>query len=57
MHLKAGGQIVVPSADQRELWRKALSAAWPKMVQEVGGEAANFYKEMETGRAACEKKS
>jgi TRAP-type C4-dicarboxylate transport system substrate-binding protein len=57
MHLKGGGQIVVPSAEQRELWRKALTPAWPKMVQEVGGEAAAFYKEMEAGRAACEKKS
>jgi TRAP-type C4-dicarboxylate transport system substrate-binding protein len=57
MHLKAGGQIVVPTPEQRELWRKALTPAWPKMVQEVGGEAASFYKEMEAGRAACEKKS
>ncbi len=57
MHVKAGGTIATPTADQRELWRKALQAAWPKMVQEVGGEAAGFYKQLEAARASCEKKS
>ncbi len=57
MHVKAGGTIATPTPEQRELWRKALQPAWPKMVQEIGGEAAGFFKLMEAGRAACEKKS
>lgn len=57
MHVKAGGTIVTPTPEQRELWRKALQPAWPKMVQDVGGEAPAFYKEMEAARAACDKKA
>ena len=56
MHVKAGGTIATPTPEQRELWRKALQPAWPKMVQEVGGDAT-FYKEMEAARAACDKKA
>lgn len=57
MHVKAGGQVVQPTAAQREEWRKALQPAWPKMVKEVGGEAEKFFKTMEAGRAACEKRA
>ncbi len=57
MHVKGGGQIVQPTPEQREEWRKVLQPAWPKMVQEVGGEAQKFFKQMEAGRAACEKKA
>lgn len=57
MHVKAGGTIATPTPEQRELWRKALQPAWPKMVQEIGGDAAGFYKQMEAARATCEKKS
>lgn len=57
MHVKAGGTIATPTSEQREEWRKALQPAWPKMVQDVGGQAASFYKEMEAARAACEKKA
>jgi TRAP-type C4-dicarboxylate transport system substrate-binding protein len=57
MHVKAGGTIATPTPEQRELWRTALQPAWPKMVQEVGGDAPAFYKEMEAARAACDKKA
>ena len=57
MHVKAGGTIATPTPEQRELWRKALQSAWPKMVQDGGGDAPNFYKQMEAARASCEKKS
>ena len=57
MHVKAGGTIATPTPEQRELWRKALQPAWPKMVQEIGGDAAGFYKQMEAARTGCEKKS
>jgi TRAP-type C4-dicarboxylate transport system substrate-binding protein len=57
MHVKAGGTIATPTPEQRDLWRTALQPAWPKMVQEVGGDASAFYKEMEAARAACDKKA
>ena len=57
MHVKAGGTIATPTPEQREEWRKVLQPAWPKMVQDVGGEAPAFYKELEAARAACEKKA
>ena len=57
MHVKAGGTIATPTPEQRDLWRKALQPAWPKMVQDVGGEAPAFYKEMDAARAACDKKA
>ena len=57
MHVKAGGRVVQPTPAQRDEWRKVLQAAWPKMVADVGGEAPAFFKAMEAGRAACEKKT
>ena len=57
MHVKAGGQVVNLTAAQRDEWRKALQPAWPKMVKEVGGDAEKFFKTMEAGRMACEKKA
>jgi TRAP-type C4-dicarboxylate transport system substrate-binding protein len=57
MHVKAGGTIVTPTAEQREQWRKALEPVWPKMVQEVAGEAPVFFKQMEAAKASCDKKS
>lgn len=57
MFVKGGGTIATPTPEQRDLWRKALQPAWPKMVQDVGGEAPAFYKEMEAARTACEKKT
>lgn len=57
MHVKAGGQVVQPTAAQRDEWRKALQPAWPKMVKEVGGDSEKFFKTMEAGRSACEKKA
>ena len=37
--------------------RKALQPAWPGMVKELGADGDRFYKQMEAGRTACEKKS
>ena len=56
MHVKAGGTVVPVTPAQREEWRKALQPAWPKMVEEVGGDSKKFFQTMEAGRAACEKK-
>ena len=57
LQLRTHEPLPSPTPEQRELWRKALQAAWPKMVQEVGGDAPGFYKQMESARASCEKKS
>jgi TRAP-type C4-dicarboxylate transport system substrate-binding protein len=57
MHVKAGGQVVQLTPAQRDEWRKALQPAWPTMVKEIGGNAAAFFKTMEAGRTACEKKA
>ena len=43
--------------EQRAEWAKVLLPVWPKMVQEVGGDAPNFFKQMEAAKASCAKKS
>jgi TRAP-type C4-dicarboxylate transport system substrate-binding protein len=57
MHVKGGGTVVDVTPAQREEWRKALQPAWPTMVKELGADGERFYKQMEAGRTACEKKS
>lgn len=57
MHVKAGGTIATPTPEQRAEWAKVLRPVWPKMVQEVGGDAQNFFKQMEAAKASCDKKS
>ena len=57
MHEKAGGTIVKATPEQREEFRKVMTATWPKMVKEVGGESERLYQQMEAGRKACEGKS
>jgi TRAP-type transport system periplasmic protein len=57
MHVKGGGTVVDVTSAQREEWRKALQPAWPGMVKELGADGERFFKQMEAGRAACEKKS
>jgi TRAP-type C4-dicarboxylate transport system substrate-binding protein len=55
MHEKAGGQIVVATQEQRELWRKATEPLYPQIVKETGGDAAAFFQAMEAGRKSCAK--
>ena len=57
MHVKGGGQVVDVTAAQREEWRKMLQPAWPNMVKDLGADGDRFFKQMETGRKVCEKKS
>jgi len=56
MHVKAGGTIATPTPEQRAEWAKVLQPVWPKMVQDVGGDAQNFFKQMEAAKASCAKK-
>jgi TRAP-type C4-dicarboxylate transport system substrate-binding protein len=57
MHVKGGGTVVDVTPAQREEWRKALQPAWPSMVKELGADGDRFFKQMQAGRTACEKKS
>lgn len=57
MHVKGGGSVVNITPAQREEWRKALQSAWPTMVKELGADGDRFFKQLEAGRKACEKRS
>ena len=49
MHKAAGGTIVELTPEQRAVWRKGIEAAWPKMVEAVGGEAGAYWKAIQAG--------
>jgi TRAP-type C4-dicarboxylate transport system substrate-binding protein len=53
MHKAAGGTIVELTPEQRAVWRKGMEAAWPKMVEAVGGEAGAYWKAIQSGIKAC----
>jgi len=53
MHKAAGGTIVELTPEQRAVWRKGMEAAWPKMVDAVGGEANTYWKAIQAGIRAC----
>jgi TRAP-type C4-dicarboxylate transport system substrate-binding protein len=53
MHKAAGGTIVELTPAQRAVWRKGVEAAWPRMVEAVGGEAGAFWKAIQAGIRAC----
>jgi len=53
MHKAAGGTIVELTAEQRTVWRKGIEAAWPKMVEAVGGEASTYWQAIQAGIKAC----
>jgi len=53
MHKAAGGTIVELTPEQRAVWRKGIEAAWPKMVEAVGGEANAYWQAIQAGIRAC----
>jgi len=53
MHKAQGGTIVELTPEQRSAWRKGMEAAWPKMVEAVGGEAGTYWKAIQDGIKAC----
>ena len=55
MHEKAGGQAVTLTAEQREVWRKALEPNHQALVDDIGGSAKMVFAAMEAGRKACPK--
>lgn len=52
---KAGGQVLVPTAAQREEWRKVLEPNHIKVVEELGAGGKAYFAAMEAGRKACTK--
>ena len=55
MHKSQGGTVVELSPEQREVWRKEMTATWPKMVEAVGGESNAMYKAIQDGIKSCNK--
>jgi TRAP-type C4-dicarboxylate transport system substrate-binding protein len=53
MHTRTGGTIVQTTPEQREQWRRTLVPAWPRMVRDIGGDAATFFQLMEWTKEAC----
>jgi C4-dicarboxylate-binding protein DctP len=53
MHKAAGGTIIQLTPEQRAVWRKSMEAAWPKMVEAVGGEAGTYWQAIQAGIRAC----
>lgn len=53
MHKSQGGTIVELSPEQREVWRKEMTAAWPKMVEAIGGESNAMWQAIQDGIKAC----
>jgi TRAP-type transport system periplasmic protein len=55
MHKSQGGTIVELTPEQREVWRKEMTNAWPKMVEAIGGESNAMYQAIQDGIKACSK--
>lgn len=53
LHKSQGGTIVELTAEQRDVWRKDMTAAWPKMVEAIGGESNAMWKAIQDGMKAC----
>lgn len=52
-HLKGGGQVLEPTAPQREAFRQAIAPHYPRMVEAAGPDGPAFYALMEAARQAC----
>lgn len=55
MHKSQGGTVVELTPEQREVWRKSMTAVWPKMVEAIGGESNVVWKTIQDGIKACAK--
>jgi TRAP-type C4-dicarboxylate transport system substrate-binding protein len=53
MHKAAGGTVVELTPEQRANWRKGIEAAWPKMIEAVGGDSGKFWQLIQAGIKAC----
>jgi TRAP-type transport system periplasmic protein len=55
LHKSQGGNIVELSPEQREVWRKGMTTAWPKMVDAIGGDSNQVWKVIQDGIKSCAK--
>lgn len=55
MHKAGGGQVVEMSDAQRAVWFKAMEPQFPKIVAEIGGEAAAMWAASEAALKTCRK--
>lgn len=53
MHVKAGGQIVELTAEQRTAWREAMVPLYPSMLKAVGEEGSAVWVAVQEGKKAC----
>lgn len=54
-HEKGGGQIVQLTPEQREAWRKAAAALWPKWMEDLGPGGPKMAEQAEAARKVCAK--
>ena len=55
MHLKAGGQIVELTPEQKTAWREAMVPLYPSMLKAVGDEGSAVWVAVQEGKKACKK--
>ena len=53
MHVKAGGQIVELTPEQKAAWREAMVPLYPSMLKAVGDEASAVWVAVQDGKKAC----
>jgi TRAP-type transport system periplasmic protein len=53
MHKAQGGTLVELTPEERAVWRRGMEAAWPKMVEAVGGASTQYWKAIQDGIKAC----
>ena len=53
MHVKAGGQIVELTPEQKSAWREAMVPLYPSMLKAIGDEASAVWVAVQDGKKAC----
>ncbi len=57
MHVKGGGTVVDVTPSPARGMAQGAAARLAGMVKDLGADGDRFYKQMEAGRKACEKRS
>ena len=57
MHVKAGGQIVELTPEQKTAWREAMIPLYPAMLKAVGDEGSAVWVAVQEGKKACKASS
>lgn len=53
MHVKAGGQVVELTPEQRTAWREAMVPLYPSMLKAVGDEGSAVWVAVQNAKKAC----